>query len=274
MTENELRARVCAQARLWLGRKEADGSHREIIDVYNQIAPLPRGYRLRYDDPWCAGFVSAVAQELGLTAWIFPECGCGPMVELYRKAGRWMEDDAYLPAPGDVLFYDWQDSGTGDNRGTPDHVGYVLEVDGSMLTIIEGNCGNQVATRTIWRDGRCIRGYGLPDYGAAALVLSDPEEEPEQPGPDPEPVDTVELPALPAGWCYVPLPILEIGDDSEAVRAAQYLLKGRGFPVGWMGADGEFGPKTLSALGAFKRDRELELTPDIDAGTWKKLICD
>ena len=79
MTENELRARVCAQARLWLGRKEADGSHREIIDVYNQIVPLPRGYRLRYDDPWCAGFVSAVAQELGLTAWIFPECGCGPM---------------------------------------------------------------------------------------------------------------------------------------------------------------------------------------------------
>ena len=143
MTENELRARVCAQARLWLGRREADGSHREIIDVYNQIVPLPRGYRLRYDDPWCAGFVSAVAQELGLTAWIFPECGCSPMVELYRKAGRWMEDDAYLPAPGDVLFYDWQDSGAGDNRGQPDHVGYVLEVDGSMLTIIEGNCGNQ-----------------------------------------------------------------------------------------------------------------------------------
>lgn len=278
MTEQDLRARVCAQARLWLGRKETDGSHREIIDVYNQIVPLPRGYRLRYDDPWCAGFVSAVAQELGLTAWIFPECGCGPMVELYRKAGRWMEDDAYLPAPGGVIFYDWQDSGQGDNRGQPDHVGIVLQVDGERLTIIEGNCGNQVATRTIWRDGRNIRGYGLPDYAAAALVLTDPEEEPEQPGviviPDPEPAETVGLPALPEGYCYVPLPVLAIGDESEAVRAAQMLLKGRGFPVGWMGCDGELGDKTQSAIGKFQDDRGLERDGVIGPETWEKLICD
>lgn len=278
MTELELRSRVCAQARLWLGRREADGSHREIIDVYNQIVPLPRGYRLRYDDPWCAGYVSAVAQELGLTAWIFPECGCIPMVELYRKAGRWMEDDAYLPIPGDVIFYDWQDSGAGDNRGQPDHVGYVLEVDGERLTIIEGNCGNQVATRTIWRDGRCIRGYGLPDYAAVALVLTEPEEKPEDPGviviPDPEPLETVALPALPAGHCYVPLPVLELGAEGEAVRAAQLLLKGRGYSVGWMGADGELGPRTEAALGKFKRDRNLQRTAEIDAEAWESLICE
>ena len=295
MTEHELRARVCAQARAWLGRREADGSHREIIDVYNQIVPRPRGYKLQYHDPWCAGFVSAVAQALGLTAWVFPECGCGPMIELYKKAGRWMEDDSYLPAPGDVIFYDWQDSGQGDNRGTPDHVGLVLEVAGDLITVIEGNCGNQVATRTLFRDNRYIRGYGLPDYAAAAAAINaheDPEDEPAQEDPavivipDPEPVsdpgtkEPAELPALPEGWCYVALPILAIGDGGEdsnreeAVRAAQLLLKGRGFNVGWMGADGDFGPKTEAALGKYKVSRDLPRNPEIDAETWQKLICE
>ncbi len=293
MTEHELRARVCARARLWLGRKEADGSHREIIDVYNQIVPLPRGYRLQYSDPWCAGFASAVAQALGLTAWIFPECGCGPMIELYRKAGRWMEDDACLPAPGDVIFYDWQDSGAGDNRGDPDHVGLVLEAAGDLITVIEGNCADRVATRTLFRDNRCIRGYGLPDYAAAAAAINaheDPEDGPAQEAPavivipDPEPVsdpdaagdgvpDVLSPAALPEGWCHAALPILAIGDESEAVRAAQVLLEKRGFRCGWMGADAEFGPKTEAALGKFKRDRGLERSPEIDAETWQRLIC-
>lgn len=34
MTEQELRARVCAQTWSWKGRNEYDGSHRAIIDVY------------------------------------------------------------------------------------------------------------------------------------------------------------------------------------------------------------------------------------------------
>jgi len=295
MTENELRARVCALADRWVGKKESNGTHREIIDIYNSIVPLPRGYRMTDSDPWCATFVSAVGQALGLTNVIFPECGCGPMIELYKKAGRWMEDDGYLPSPGDVIFYDWQDSGQGDNRGAPDHVGLVLEVAGDLITVIEGNCGNQVATRTLFRDNRYIRGYGLPDYAAAAAAINaheDPEDEPAQEAPavivipDPEPVpdpgtqEPAELPALPEGWCYVALPILAIGDGGEdsnreeAVRAAQLLLKGRGFNVGWMGADGDFGPKTEAALGKYKVSRDLPRSQEIDAETWQKLICD
>ena len=272
MTENDLRARVCAQARRWLGRKEADGSHREIIDVYNQIVPLPRGYRLRYDDPWCAGFVSAVAQELGLTAWIFPECGCGPMVELYRKAGRWMEDDAYLPAPGDVLFYDWQDSGAGDNRGQPDHVGYVLEVDGSMMTIIEGNCGNQVATRKIWRDGRNIRGYGLPDYAAAASAINAHEDPEDEPPAEVVPVSGSDTPAQVRTTCTVTLPVLRSGAEGVDVIALQLLLIGRGYGCGPWGADGEFGPATDKAVRKFQRGRGLEADGVIGHNTWSALL--
>ena len=81
------------------------------------------------------------------------------------------------------------------------------------------------------------------------------------------------MPALRPGWCYVALPVLVIGDESEAVRAAQTLLEKRGFKCGWMGCDGEFGPKTEAALGKFKRDRDLERNPEIDAETWQRLIC-
>lgn len=268
MTENELRARVCSLAKNWVGKKEADGSYREIIDIYNQIVPLPRRYKLSYADPWCAGFVSAVAQKLGLTEYIYPECGCGPMIALYQKAGRWMENDAYVPKPGDVIFYDWQDSGVGDNMGVSDHVGIVINISGNVINIIEGNCGNAVQYTARQVNGQYIRGYGLPNYAAAASAINAHEEPEEVPDPG-----EVVMTALPDGYCYVPLPILSIGDDSEAVRAAQLLLKGRGFPVGWMGADGEFGPKTEAALGKFKRDRGLQRTAEIDAETWQALIC-
>ena len=110
-------------------------------------------------------------------------------------------------------------------------------------------------------------------------MLTEPEEEePEEPGviviPDLAPAETVELPALPAGYCYVALPILELGSEGEAVRAAQLLLKGRGYSVGWMGADGELGPRTEAALGKFKRDRDLQRTAEIDAEAWEALICE
>ena len=291
MTENELRARVCALADRWVGKKESNGTHREIIDIYNRIVPLPRGYRMTYNDPWCAATVSAIGYACGLSQWIFPECGCNPMIELYRKAGRWMEDDAYLPAPGDVIFYDWQDSGVGENLGASDHVGIVIGVSGSVINIIEGNCGNAVQYTAREVNGRYIRGYGLPDYAAAAAELSEDEpveapgvviipEDGEDTNVPTTPEETVTMPALRPGWCYVALPILQIGDGGEdsnleeAVRAAQLLLKGRGFSVGWMGADGDFGPKTEAALGKFKISRDLPRTPEIDAETWRKLICD
>ena len=268
MTETELRERVCARARSWLGRREADGSHREIIDVYNQIRPRPRGYRLRYTDPWCAGFVSAVAETLGLTAWIFPECGCGPMIDSYRRAGRWMEDDAWLPTPGDLIFYDWEDIGTGDNRGNADHVGIVAAVDGERITVIEGNCGKIVATREIRRDGRYIRGYGLPDYEAAAGALTGSD------GPDAPLVSEEPVPEAPAREDSeaVPLPLLQQGDAGEAVWAAQMLLQGRGFPVGATGCDGEFGPRTGSALRRFQLARGLECDGVLGRESWRELI--
>lgn len=66
------------------------------------------------------------------------------------------------------IFYDWDDTGAGDNTGWPDHVGIVESVSGGNITVIEGNKNNAVARRTIAVNGRYIRGYGVPKYEAEA----------------------------------------------------------------------------------------------------------
>lgn len=159
-----LRSKIVAQAKAWLGCKESDGSHKEIIDVYNSHTPLARGYKMQYTDAWCAAFVSAVAIKVGYTDIIPTECGCGQMVTLFQNLGCWKEDDSYTPSAGDIIFYDWQDSGSGDNTGSPDHVGIVEKVSGSTITVIEGNYSDAVKRRTMKVNGQYIRGYGLPKY--------------------------------------------------------------------------------------------------------------
>ena len=61
--EADLRLSLIQQAESWLGRKEADGSHKTIIDRYNAQEVLPVGYTLSYTDSWCAAFVTASALE-------------------------------------------------------------------------------------------------------------------------------------------------------------------------------------------------------------------
>lgn len=168
MTEAQLRQSVVNVMRGWLGWSEANGKHRKIIDLYNTQKPLPRGYEVRYTDEWCAATVTAAGIQAGLEDIILGECSCSRMIALYQAAGRWMENDAYRPEPGDIIMYDWQDTGAGDNRGNPDHVGMVAAVNGTALTIIEGNNGNAVAYRTLQVNGRYIRGYCLPDYASKA----------------------------------------------------------------------------------------------------------
>lgn len=159
-----MRQTIVNTAVSYLGCKESDGSHRKIIDIYNSHKPLARGYAVTYTDPWCAAFVSAMAIKCGLTHIIPVECGCGEMIKLFKKLGSWEENDAYKPEPGDIIFYDWQDSGKGDNTGGSDHVGIVEKVVGSTITIIEGNYSNSVKRRTLQVNGVTIRGYGVPKY--------------------------------------------------------------------------------------------------------------
>lgn len=155
---------VINQAKTWIGLKESNGSFKEIIDIYNTQKPLPQNYKVKYTDSWCATFVSAVAVKLGYTSIIPTECSCGRMIELFRALDCWIENENRTPAPGEIIFYDWDDSGKGDNKGWSDHVGIVEKVSGGKITVIEGNYSNSVKRRTIAVNGKNIRGYGVPRY--------------------------------------------------------------------------------------------------------------
>lgn len=157
-------------AQSWIGKKEADGSHRSIIDIYNSHKPLARGYKVTYTDSWCATFISALAIKLGCTDIIPTECGCGEMVALFQKLGVWFESENRTPKAGDIIFYDWQDNGAGDNKGWPDHVGIVEKVSGNTITVIEGNVSDAVGRRTVAVNAKNIRGYAVPKYDAEAVA--------------------------------------------------------------------------------------------------------
>lgn len=161
---------VVNQAISWLGYNEADGTHKQIIDIYNAHKPLARGYKVKYNDAWCATFVSAVAIKLGYTSIIPTECGCDKMIELFKSLNSWDDRDSRVPNPGDIIFYDWQDIGWGDCLGSSDHVGIVEKVDGNVITVIEGNYSNAVKRRTLNVDGKYIRGYGVPKYDEEKVV--------------------------------------------------------------------------------------------------------
>ena len=273
MTEEQLRQKMVQQAKMWLGRKEADGTHRVIIDVYNSIVPLPRGYRMTYTDPWCATFVSACAQVWGLTGVVFPECACEPMINKYKAAGRWIEDDAYRPKPGDVIFYDWQDNGYGDNIGYSDHVGLVVGVSGNVINIIEGNCSDMVMQTARQIDGKYIRGFGIPDYASAA----DSRDEPVVVIPD-EDEKPVETPQESAHVYSVQLPLLMIGDSGGYVRTLQTLLIEQGYDcgnkplIGREKPDGDFGRATERAVGFFQSKHNLDVDGEVGGQTWAALL--
>jgi hypothetical protein len=164
-------SKVVEQAKAWLGRKEADGTHKLIIDVYNSQRPLPVGYRVKYNDAWCATFASAVFVKLGYTDIVSTECSCPRWITLLKKDGMWVEDESVTPKAGWLLFYDWDDSSSyasNNNIGSPEHVGIVEKVSGGYITVIEGNYSNSVKRRTISLNGRYIRGYGVPKYDAEA----------------------------------------------------------------------------------------------------------
>ena len=266
MTENELRAQVVAQAERWKGKAEANGSHLEIIEVYNAIRPLPVNYKMKPTDPWCAAFVSAVGAKLGLTKVLLPECGCDRMIALYKKAGRYaVFDSGVVIRPGDLVFYDW------DRNGTGDHVGLIVAVTASGYRVIEGNKADAVGYRTVLRDYNLIKGFAMPDYASVCSGAEESGAAAEIPVEDPQPA-----PAPDGDEYTLSFTVLRHGDGMkgrehlrERVRAVQRNLKSMQFDLGPWGLDGEFGNDTRDAVKKYQRSVGLppsgEVGPDVMA---------
>ena len=60
MTEKQIREAYVAELETYLGAKEGDQRHRELIDLYNSMPVLPRGYRMTYAADWCVATAVAV----------------------------------------------------------------------------------------------------------------------------------------------------------------------------------------------------------------------
>lgn len=164
MTELELRLQCALAAARWLGSREGSAEHRELLEIYNGIRPLPRGYAMRESDPWCAAFVSAAAVLAGAGELLPLECSCSKIVEKARSMGIWVEDDGYVPQIGDWVLYNWEAPADGDDSGTPDHVGVVIGRDGNRMLVAEGNYDNAVKLRRLSVNAQPIRGFVCPKF--------------------------------------------------------------------------------------------------------------
>lgn len=162
---------VLSLAGSWVGLNESDGTHRQIVDIYNSHRPLAQGYLLSYTDSWCDATVSAVFIKLNATELIGgTECGVERHIQLFKAANIWIEDGTIIPKPGDIICYNW-DSSYQPNDGFADHIGFVESCDGVNIITIEGNCNHAVRRVQIPVGYGYIRGFARPNYAKETNVI-------------------------------------------------------------------------------------------------------
>lgn len=227
-----------------INQLDGDWGHAEVIRIYNSQNPLPREYKLQQKDPWCAATVTVVFLLNGCN--LFAECSCPAMILKAKEAGIWQESDAYRPQPGDVIMYNWQDSGLGDDGGTADHTGIIIEVDGDWMTIREGNKSGKFGNRKMQVNSRYIRGYITPKFEEETgdkLTAGNNWEI--------RPAETTQKTIPPTIWK---------GSKGKAVAVWQIIADA--IP------DGDFGAETEKATKIFQQQHGLEVDGIVGAKTW------
>ena len=119
-----------------------------------------RWYGFKSRVPWCAIFVSWVADQLGyISSSIIPKfAGCQNGVDWFKAMGEW-QDSNYIPKSGDIIFFDW------DKDGNVNHVGIVEKVENNYIYTIEGNSTNDTCRQKKYhKNNKAIYGYGTPNY--------------------------------------------------------------------------------------------------------------
>lgn len=133
-------------AKSYLNARQYGAGHKEIIDGYNRISPIPRGYRVKYNDNWCATFVSYVMHKAGYKGPF--ECSANRMREAMKKAGYQISG---IGRAGDIIFYDW------NTDGWSDHVGIIVSYNNGIYKVIEGNHMHAVGYRNISKNSDDIQ---------------------------------------------------------------------------------------------------------------------
>lgn len=159
-------------AKKWIGSAKWGSNHQYIVNAYNKIRPLPRGYAVKYSDDWCDTFVSFVAHQTGYYDLIGAECGVERHKDIFKSKGIWK--GRVKPQVGDIVIFNW----SGNPNSWGNHIGIVAGVSGSQITTIEGNTstatnGSIVAYKTYAYNSVYIQGYARPRYNDGEQKIKD-----------------------------------------------------------------------------------------------------
>lgn len=194
--------------------------------------------------PWCCSFIWDGFRQCGV-----PKLFCDgaqtaycPYVVNHAKAHNQWVTSGYRE--GDLLLYDW------DKDGVADHIGYCAGIKGGDVYSIEGNLSDRVQMVTRYH------GSVMGAYRPAYSEKTEEKAKPNKAANNSAPV----------------LPTLKKGDKGDVVRAAQFLLIGRGYTVGGTGADGDFGPATHAGTVNFQTAVGLAGDGIIGPSTWAALL--
>lgn len=245
----------------WIGYSEANGKHRNIVDIYNAYGAIhgyPRGYKVPYNVAWCDVTVSAAFIQAGAVDLIGGiECGVEEHIQIFKKKGIWIEDGTITPKPGYIICYNWDQYGQ-PNDGYSDHIGIVESVKDGMITIIEGNYNDAVQRRTIRVGWGYIRGYAAPKYAETPQKAAD------------TPKQTASVPA----YTFTPATV-QNGSVGKSVLLLQTLLRGLGYlgnDSRQLDLDGVAGANTIGALRRYQADHALTADGVAGVQTWGCII--
>ena len=107
--------------------------------------------------PWCACFVSWCINKAGYLEPKFAHVIYGG-ISWFSAHGQWGSRGYPDIAPGDLIFFDWE------NNGETDHVGMVIGKDSTNVYTVEGNSGNACKVKSYPLNSPLISGYGLMNW--------------------------------------------------------------------------------------------------------------
>lgn len=227
----------------------------------DQIPGFYNGKKQGY--PWCDilndwCFVQAYGAEMAKKMLYQPEkslgASCTYSASYFRKAGKFYEKS---PKVGDQIFF--------KSGSEIVHTGIVVDVDSKKVYTVEGNTssasgvvanGGCVCRKSYSLTDSKIAGYGRPNYALA--------------GENQGAKVNLTTGATKTETVQVSIPVLKQGMKGDYVKPLQILLNGRGYDCGTV--DGSFGPKTLSAVKLFQKNKGLTIDGSVGPKTWEKLL--
>lgn len=160
VVSHDYRSEICAVAQSQIGYVEE-----------NDWTQFGQWYQDTFNAPgfaygeWCDMFVSWCARQVGVSEDVFKSCAYVPShVQWFANKG-WLKEayGAYAPQPGDLVFFNWSCAQTYNC----DHVGMVIDFDGTNITTVEGNTGSGtpcVMVKNYSYTDDYIIWYGSPGY--------------------------------------------------------------------------------------------------------------